>query len=70
LSFGEDQARVNRKSPPPVIIGSAGSGKAALALQKVKDARGDILCATRSPFRVQSARDLYYAIGLSAIVMC
>ena len=59
LSFDEDQEAIYRQSPPLVIIGSAGSGKAALALQKVKDARGDILCATRSPFRVQSARDLY-----------
>ena len=63
LSFDEDQETIYRQSPPLVIIGSAGSGKTALTLEKMKDARGDILYVTRSPFLVQNARDLYYANG-------
>jgi len=31
----------------------------------MKDASGDILYVTRSPFLVQNARDLYYASGYS-----
>jgi hypothetical protein len=65
LSFDEDQETVYRQSPPLVIIGSAGSGKTALTLEKMKDASGDILYVTRSPFLVQNARDLYYASGYS-----
>jgi hypothetical protein len=63
LSFDEDQDTVYRQSPPLVIIGSAGSGKTALTLEKMKDVRGDILYVTRSPFLASNARDLYYANG-------
>jgi hypothetical protein len=61
LSFDEDQETIYRQPPPLVIIGSAGSGKTALTLEKMKDASGDILYVTRSPFLVQNARELYYA---------
>jgi len=63
LSFDEDQELVYRQPPPLVIIGSAGSGKTALTLEKMKDGVGDILYVTRSAFLVQNARDLYYANG-------
>jgi hypothetical protein len=63
LSFDEDQETVYRQAPPLVIIGSAGSGKTALTLEKMKDASGDILYVTRSPFLARNARDLYYAHG-------
>lgn len=63
LSFDDDQEAIYRQSPPLVIIGSAGSGKTALTLEKTKDARGDILYVTRSPFLAQNARELYYANG-------
>ena len=66
LSFDEDQEAVYQQSPPLVIIGSAGSGKTALTLEKMKDACGDILYVTRSAFLVQNARDLYYANGWSS----
>jgi len=61
LSFDEDQEAVYRQSPPLVVIGSAGSGKTALTLEKLKDARGEVLYVTRSAFLVQNARELYYA---------
>ena len=63
LSFDDDQEAIYRLPPPLVIIGSAGSGKTALTLEKMKDARGDCLYVTRSPFLAQNARDLYYAHG-------
>ncbi|WP_295585439.1 ankyrin repeat domain-containing protein [uncultured Lamprocystis sp.] len=63
LSFDDDQEAIYRLAPPLIIIGSAGSGKTALTLEKMKDARGDILYVTRSPFLAQNARDLYYANG-------
>ena len=63
LSFDDDQEAVYQQPPPLVIIGSAGSGKTALTLEKMKDASGDILYVTRSAFLVQNARELYYANG-------
>jgi hypothetical protein len=63
LSFDEDQETVYRDAPPLVIIGSAGSGKTALTLEKMKDAVGDVLYVTRSSFLTQNAHDLYYAHG-------
>lgn len=63
LSFDDDQELVYRQPPPLVIIGSAGSGKTALTLEKMKDATGDILYVTRSSFLAQNARELYYANG-------
>ncbi|MFB1487806.1 MULTISPECIES: UvrD-helicase domain-containing protein [unclassified Thiocapsa] len=63
LSFDDEQEQIYRLPPPLVIIGSAGSGKTALTLEKMKDVRGDILYVTRSPFLVQNARALYYANG-------
>ena len=45
------------------MIGSAGSGKTALTLEKMKDAIGDILYVTRSPYLVHNSRNLYYALN-------
>ena len=63
LSFDQEQEQVYQQAPPLVIIGSAGSGKTALTLEKMKNAGGDVLYVTRSPFLVQNARDIYYANG-------
>ena len=49
--------------PPLVIIGSAGSGKTALTLEKLKACPGDVLYVTLSPYLVKNSRDLYYAHG-------
>ncbi len=61
ISFDGDQQAVYQLLPPLVIIGSAGSGKTALTLEKMKQATGDVLYVSHSPFLVQSARNLYYA---------
>ncbi len=63
LSFDDAQEAVYQQAPPLVIIGSAGSGKTALTLEKLKDAHGEVLYVTRSAFLAQNARTLYYAHG-------
>ncbi len=63
ISFDEAQEAIYRLPPPLVIIGSAGSGKTALTLEKMKQATGDVLYVSLSPFLVQNARNLYYAHG-------
>ncbi len=63
ISFDEAQAGIYHLQPPLIIIGSAGSGKTALTLEKTKEWIGDILYVTRSPFLVQNARNLYFALG-------
>ncbi|MTI12170.1 UvrD-helicase domain-containing protein [Sansalvadorimonas verongulae] len=63
ISFDEKQDEIYQMSPPLVVIGSAGSGKTALTLEKMKQATGDVLYISLSPFLVQNARSLYYANG-------
>jgi len=61
ISFDDSQAQVYAMQPPLIIIGSAGSGKTALTLEKMKQAPGDILYVTLSPYLVKNSRDIYYA---------
>lgn len=63
ISFDDVQERIYRQSPPLVIVGSAGSGKTALTLEKLKHAEGEVLYVTHSAYLAQSARNLYYANG-------
>jgi hypothetical protein len=62
LSFDDAQQAVYTLPPPCMVIGSAGSGKTALVLEKMKDAPGEVLYVTRSPYLVHTARNLYYAL--------
>ncbi len=61
ISFDEPQQAVYELPPPLIVIGSAGSGKTALTLEKMKHAIGDVLYVTQSAYLVNNARDLYYA---------
>ena len=61
VSFDDSQQSVYDLQPPLVIIGSAGSGKTALTLEKMKHAVGDVLYVTQSAYLVKNSRDLYYA---------
>jgi len=61
ISFDEAQSDIYALHPPLIIIGSAGSGKTALTLEKMKEAMGDILYVTRSPYLVHNSRDIYFA---------
>ena len=63
LSFDQAQADIYALPAPLIIIGSAGSGKTALTLEKMKQTSGDILYLTRSPYLVHNSRQLYFAAG-------
>ncbi|MEK7436654.1 MAG: ankyrin repeat domain-containing protein [Pseudomonadota bacterium] len=63
ISFDDAQEAIYRQPPPLIVIGSAGSGKTALTLEKLKHAEGEVLYVTHSAFLAQNARDLYYANG-------
>lgn len=63
LSFDDAQEAVYRLSPPVIVVGSAGSGKTALTLEKLKRLDGEVLYVTLSAYLAESARDLYYANG-------
>jgi hypothetical protein len=62
ISFDDAQQAVYTLPPPFIVIGSAGSGKTVLTLEKMKEALGDVLYVTRSPYLVHNSRNLYYAL--------
>ena len=61
ISFDDYQQAVYDLQPPLIVVGSAGSGKTALTLEKMKLALGDILYVTQSEYLVKNSRELYYA---------
>jgi hypothetical protein len=63
ISFDDSQEAVYRLHPPIMIVGSAGSGKTALTLEKLKQAAGEVLYVTHSEYLARNARDLYFANG-------
>jgi len=63
ISFDDAQEALLQLPPPAIVVGSAGSGKTALTLEKLKHAEGEALYVTLSAYLARSARDLYYANG-------
>ena len=63
ISFDDTQESVYRQKPPMIIVGSAGSGKTALMLEKLKHAEGEVLYVTHSVYLAQNARNIYYSNG-------
>lgn len=63
ISFDDAQDAVYRMPPPLIVVGSAGSGKTMLTLEKLKHTEGEALYVTLSAYLAQSARNLYYANG-------
>ena len=63
ISFDDTQDAVYRTAPPIILVGSAGSGKTALTLQKLRELPGKVLYVTLSPYLAQSAGELYRAYG-------
>jgi len=63
LSFDDEQEEVLFLPTPSIIIGSAGSGKTALTLEKLKMLKGNILYITLSPYLVENASQLYSSFG-------
>lgn len=61
ISFDSIQDEIFNIHPPLIIIGSAGSGKTMLTLEKMKACPGEVLYITGSPYLVQNARQLYYS---------
>lgn len=61
ISFDDDQQEVFKLPTPLIVIGSAGSGKTALTLEKIKTLRGNILYVTLSSFLVENSANLYYS---------
>ncbi|WP_293910500.1 AAA family ATPase [Deinococcus sp.] len=63
ISFDDTQDAVYRTPSPLIVVGSAGSGKTALVLQKLREMPGKVLYVTLSPYLAQSAGELYRAFG-------
>jgi hypothetical protein len=63
IVFDEAQDDAYRHPAPLVVIGSAGSGKTAVTLARLREAEGRVLYVTLSAYLVQSARALYAAHG-------
>lgn len=63
ISFDDAQEAIYHLPPPLVLVGSAGSGKTALTLAKLRQASGQVLYVTQSPWLAQSARGIYESHG-------
>ena len=63
MSFDEAQEGIFRLPPPLIVIGSAGSGKTALTLEKMKTLHGRLLYVTLSPYLAEHSRHLYYSFN-------
>ncbi len=61
ISFDDVQQHIYEQALPLMIIGSAGSGKTAILLEKMKRLAGRVLYVTLSSFLVKNSRELYYA---------
>lgn len=60
LSFDDQQRAVLGAPLPLVVVGSAGSGKTVLMLERIKKTHGRILYVTLSPHLAQHARSQYH----------
>ena len=63
IVFDPAQEQAYRLQAPLVVIGSAGSGKTAVTLTRLREAQGQVLYVTLSAYLAQSARALYTAHG-------
>lgn len=61
LSFDDNQEELLSLPMPQIIIGSAGSGKSVLTLEKIKDLSGKVLYVTHSSYLAEYASRLFYS---------
>ena len=61
IMFDFDQSNIFNYNFPIILIGSAGSGKTSLMLEKMKMYSGNILYVSLSSYLVQNTRQLYYS---------
>lgn len=59
ILFDQPQHDIYHHALPLIIIGSAGSGKTSLILEKIKKMRGHILYVSQSPYLVETSKTLY-----------
>ena len=63
IIFDFEQEHLLQFPFPCIIVGSAGSGKTAISLEKMKMLTGDILYVTLSSYLAENSRDVYYSSG-------
>ena len=63
ISLDSDQEEIYNLPVPLIIIGSAGSGKTALTLEKMKGYPGHIAYISLSPYLVENAQRIYESYG-------
>ena len=61
IAFDDIQDHIFNFGLPLILIGSAGSGKTSLTLEKMKTMPGELLYVSLSPWLIHNARQLYYA---------
>jgi len=66
ISFDNIQNSIYSLYPPLIIVGSAGSGKTALVLEKLKELPGEIAFISLSSFLVENASKIYYSNGFDS----
>jgi len=63
ISFDQFQQSIYTLHPPLIIVGSAGSGKTALVLEKLKELPGNVAFISLSKYLIDNASNLYYSYG-------
>lgn len=63
IVFDDAQEQAFQHPAPLVVIGSAGSGKTAVTVSRLRETEGSVLYVTHSAYLAQSARSLYGAHG-------
>jgi hypothetical protein len=63
ISFDDFQKDIYSLHPPLIIVGSAGSGKTALVLEKLKSLHGNVAYVSLSKYLVDNASNIYYSSG-------
>lgn len=61
ISLDDAQLAAVQQRPPMVLVGSAGSGKTALLLQRLRTAPGAVAYVTESRWLAETSRSLYVA---------